>query len=209
MTLRKDVDARDKRGHGAGDDSISPETAAMSQAVSIRPVDKGDAAALGSIHVRAWRETYQHLLPAEILADLSETQRADMWTRILADEHAGKNHVFGAWKDGELIGFVSGGKSRSDVENSDSELYAIYVLQCAQRRQIGRRLFRTLTSQLFASGHRRMFLWVLQGNSSSGFYERLGGHRGPPQETTIGGRQFTEWSYVFELNESQTECVSD
>ncbi len=54
-----------------------------------------------------------------------------------------------------------------------------------------------------------MFLWVLQGNSSSGFYERLGGHRGPPQETTIGGRQFTEWSYVFELNESQTECVSD
>ena len=168
--------------------------------ISIRPVDRCDAAAVAKVHVRAWRETYQHLLPAEELANLSESQRTEMWTKVLAEENAGKVHVFGAWIDGELVGFVCGGKPRSAIENADGELQAIYVLQAAQRQQVGRRLFLALTSRLFSYGYRRMFLWVLQGNPSAVFYERMGGRPGPSQETTIGSRRCTELSYVFQLS---------
>ncbi len=176
----------------------------MNQAkISIRPAAEGDAAAVAKVHVQAWRETYHGLLPAEELANLSESGRAAMWTKILAQQNTAENHVFGAWMDDRLTGFINGGMARSEIENADSELYAIYVLQAVQRQQVGRRLFRTLTSRLFTGGHRRMFLWVLEGNPSAGFYERMGGRRGPSQETTIGGRRLTELSYIFELSEFQ------
>jgi GNAT superfamily N-acetyltransferase len=175
----------------------------MNQArISIQPAEKGDAAAIARIHVRAWRETYQHLLPAELLASLSESQRTDMWTRILGGKNADKGHVLGAWMDGELAGFVCGGRPRGAVENADSELQAIYVLQAAQKQHVGRELFLALTSRLVTDGCRRMFLWVLKGNPAAGFYERMGGRPGPAQETNIGGRQYTELSYVFELDET-------
>src|SRR5262249_30685361 len=150
--------------------------------VSIRPADRDDALAIAKVHVQSWRETYRGLVPAEVLANLSEAEPASLWATILAAQDSGEAFVFGAWIDGELVGFVSGGKPRRDIESADSELYAIYVLQSAQGRQVGRRLFQTLTSRIFKNGCRRMFLWVLLGNPSAGFYERLGGRSGPQQE---------------------------
>jgi ribosomal protein S18 acetylase RimI-like enzyme len=176
--------------------------------VSIRPASEGDARAIAKVHVQSWRETYQGLVPAEVLANLSEAERTDIWATIIGAQNSGESFVFGAWMDGELVGFADGGKPRGDIESADSELYAIYVLQCAQGQQVGRRLFQALTSRLFKGGCRRMFLWVLQGNPSAGFYERLGGRSGPLRDITIGGRQFAERSYVFELNECQDENIT-
>ena len=77
--------------------------------------------------------------------------------------------------EGEIVGFVSGGEQQEAVEGYDGELYAIYLLQSAQGKGVGRKLMECLANELHAMGYTSMVLWMLAGNDTGGFYECMGG----------------------------------
>ena len=161
---------------------------------SIRPARLRDVDAIARVHVDSWRSTYRGLVPESYLASLDVADRARMWADILArrdsivlvaeDRHDG------------IVGFASGGASRWAGMPFDAELYAIYLLDAAQRQGVGERLFDALVERLVGAGFRSMVLWVLAKNAPAcRFYERMGGVPAGTREEELGGTFLAERAY--------------
>jgi len=159
----------------------------------IRPATLEDATAIARVHVASWQSTYRGMLPDEFLASLSETGYAERWKRVIGD---GSSKVYVAEDGGEVVGFASGGRERAGETGYTGELYAIYVIDAAQRRGFGRELVRATVAGLRELGLDDMIIWVLRDNQPArSFYERLGGVYVRGQPITIGSVTLEEVSY--------------
>jgi L-amino acid N-acyltransferase YncA len=151
--------------------------------VSVRAATEQDAGAISHVHVESWRTTYAGIVPDAYLAGLDETKGMLQWREWLTRDI----QVFVAEVDGEVVGFVSGGSMREPLQDYDAELFAIYLLKQAQRRGVGTALLKALAESLNTKGFKSMAAWVLEGNSSSHFYERSGAVRLLSKEIEVGG----------------------
>ena len=159
----------------------------------IRPATLNDAPAIASVHVASWRSTYRGLLPDDFLLSLSESGYAERWKRVIADR---TSKVYVAEERGDVVGFSSGGRERAGEKGYEGELYAIYVLDSAQRRGLGRELVRATVAGLRELGLSDMIIWVLRDNQPArAFCERLGGIYVRAQPITIGLTTLEEVSY--------------
>ena len=159
----------------------------------IRPATLLDAADIARVHVASWRTTYGGLLPEEFLDSLSETGYTDRWRRTLEQR---ETRIYVAEESSELVGFASGGRERAGESGYDGELYAIYVVDGAQRRGVGTELVRAVVGGLRELGLDDMIIWVLRDNRAArAFYERLGGTFVRAQPITFGAATVEEVSY--------------
>ena len=140
----------------------------------IRRATAGDAAALGRVHVQAWRESYPGIVPQAVLDAQDEAARAAMWQRVIA---AGEDVWLARDAEGALLGFANAGPQREpELLPFPGEIYAIYLLQAAKGRGLGRALMAAAAHGLLARGIGAASLWVLDGNAAAqGFYAALGG----------------------------------
>ena len=147
----------------------------------IRRAQLEDAEAIAAVHVAAWQESYTGLVPAEMLASPSLTERVDRWRRILGEpDPAVATVAFAACAPGGVVvGFSSCGQQRSAElarAGFGGEFQAIYVLRAAQRRGVGRALMGAMAQNLVDRGLQGSALWVLTGNQPAlDFYGMLGG----------------------------------
>jgi ribosomal protein S18 acetylase RimI-like enzyme len=117
----------------------------------------------------------------------------ERWLRSLGDE---ATRVYVAEDGHEVVAFASGGPERAGEAGYAGELYAIYVLEKAQRQGHGKSLVRAVTGGLREMGLSDMIVWVLRDNAPArGFYERLGGVYVRTQPITIGSATLQEVSY--------------
>jgi GNAT superfamily N-acetyltransferase len=132
-----------------------------------------DAAAIGRVHVQAWRESYAGIVPAARLAALDPAERAGVWSGSIA---AGR-HVRVAEEDGGgIVGFSLCGEQREPALGCDGEFWAIYVLRRAQGQGLGRALMAGMARTLLDEGKRSASLWAMTANArATGFYAHLGG----------------------------------
>ncbi len=159
----------------------------------VRAADIDDAGPIAKVHVATWRTAYRGLLPDEFLASLTEANYEERWRRTM---HDGTSRVYVAEQDARVVGFASGGRERAGEVGYDGELYALYVLETAQRRGHGRRLVRAVVNGLREMGLVDMIVWVLRDNPTARkFYERLGGVYIRSQPITIGSASLEEVSY--------------
>jgi ribosomal protein S18 acetylase RimI-like enzyme len=173
--------------------------------IDIRPAALGDADALASVHVRAWRTAYRDILPDVFLEGLSVESRIDRWRERLANPAAGE-YTFVAEvhaEDGlrEIVGFAGGGPERdgflgSDGVRYDGEVYAIYLLAEWRGRGIGHQLMTPAARSLIDSGFGSIIIWVLHDNvNARHFYEALEGALIGEKPITIGQTQLSEVAY--------------
>jgi GNAT superfamily N-acetyltransferase len=94
-----------------------------------------------------------------------------------------------------VIGFATCGLQRTALEGYRGEFYAIYLVDHAQGRGIGRRLMAAMASELIDAGMNTACVWVLRENPARWFYERLGGVRVAEQAVTFAGARLTEHAY--------------
>jgi len=162
----------------------------------IRPADVDDAAAIARVHVASWRSTYRALLPADFLESLTEAGYTDRWQRFIS-ERSSRVYVVQEGDDrADVFGFASGGRERAGETGYTGELYAIYLLESAQRRGYGRELVRAVVGGLREMGLEDMIIWVLRDNRPArDFYERLGGVYVRTQPITFGSVTLEEVSY--------------
>ena len=153
-----------------------------------------DAPAIARIHIDTWRSTYRGIVPDEYLSNLSYERRQQVWESALRDPKT--QSVFVAEDDTNgIVGFAASGQARGMGETFDGELYAIYVLQSAQGKGIGRSLVLSAARDLKAHGFRSMLVWVLEGNPYKRFYERLGGELVAARGIEIGGKSLKELGF--------------
>jgi GNAT superfamily N-acetyltransferase len=133
------------------------------------------------------------LLADKFLVALSEGGYTERWERVIRD---GASLVFVAEDAGDVVGFASGGRERAGETGYAGELYAIYLLESAQRRGLGRELFRAVVEGLRGMELADLIVWVLRDNQPARqFYERLGGGYVRSQPITIGPSTLEEVSY--------------
>lgn len=164
--------------------------------MAVRIAVPNDAPEIARVHVSSWRSTYSGLLPDDFLASLSEMGYSERWRRLIAD---GTSRVYVVEHEGEVVGFASGGRERAGETGYEGELYAIYVLDRAQRHGFGRELVRATVAGLRELRLGDMIIWVLRDNSTArAFYERLGGVYVRTQPITIGTATLEEVSYGWQ-----------
>jgi L-amino acid N-acyltransferase YncA len=159
--------------------------------ISIRPATEHDVVAISHVHVQSWRTTYAGIVPEEYLANLNEAERVFLWREWLTRDI----RVYVADLDGEIVGFISGGAIREPVQTYDAELYAIYLLEQAQRQGIGTALLQKLAESLLSKGFTSMIVWVLEKNPSRHFYVRSSAQIITTKDIQIGGVMLSEVSY--------------
>lgn len=155
----------------------------------IRKATFEDAAAIARIHVGTWRVAYAGIVPNDCLARLSEEKRTQSWQQQLTD---GRTIIWVAEKDGQVIGWVSGGASKDEDAHGNSEVYAIYVSSRHWDCGVGRELMAKMESSL--PDGQSTTLWVLRDNQRAiRFYEKMGYRPdGTQKEIQLGGKDFFE-----------------
>lgn len=164
----------------------------------VRRARPGDAAAIGAVHVAAWRSAYPGILPDAYLSGLSVTRQAAYYDRALVRNGL----VYVAEDASRIVGFATAGHGRwTDGLGrcpGDGEIETLYVLDDWRDRGLGRALLRAAASGLAEIGCRTVFLWVLRDNPSRWFYERLGGRRVAEATISVGGRPLVQTAVAWD-----------
>lgn len=84
--------------------------------MNIRKATMEDAKAIATVHVESWKTTYQGIVPAEYLAQLSVSEKEQLWQRGLNQP---KHSIFVVEEDGKVCGFISGEKPRHTWKRSE------------------------------------------------------------------------------------------
>ena len=158
-----------------------------------------DARTMAEVHVASWKSTYLGIFPEALLKGLSVENRECSWRDSLTT-HAPPSvtTLVGCDARGKVVAFVTGGKERTGQLGCDAEIYAVYLLQEAQRKGLGTLLVRHFVHELDARGFGSMAVWVLALNPSRRFYECLGGNVIGQQQIERGGQPFIEVAYGWQ-----------
>jgi ribosomal protein S18 acetylase RimI-like enzyme len=184
--------------------------------ICVRRAKPGDAAAIGAVHVAAWRNAYAGVLPDDYLAGLSPVRHAVGYEQAIADRRHG-HAMFVAVASGAdappgrpvdaagaaVVGFASGGRARrpglcGEAPTGSGEVETLYLLDDYRDRGLGRRLMRAMAAHLAAVGCRSVVLWVLRDNQARWFYQRLGGRAAARESIRFAGRQVEQVAYLWD-----------
>jgi ribosomal protein S18 acetylase RimI-like enzyme len=149
-------------------------------ALTIRPATPSDADGIAHLHVTSWRETYEGMLPKEMLASMDVGSRRSIWTSVLSNASpTSANTALILEGNHQAVGFCAFGDQRSlelEAAGYDGEIGAIYILAAAQGFGGGQLLMNRAASLLSERGKKSVSVWVLSENQKARrFYERLGG----------------------------------
>lgn len=166
--------------------------------MKIREACIEDAERIAVIHVESWKTSYKDIISESYLSSLSIEKRTKNWLWTFENQKAHEKIFVAEDREGKIIGFSNGGRSRSDEFKHVGELYAIYLLKDYQRLEIGKMLFNAVIESLKNNGNSSMMLWVLKDNPSLTFYKLQGGQTLGQKTVTIGGDNLTELAIGWE-----------
>lgn len=127
---------------------------------SVRPACPADAAAIGAVQARCWRQAYADLAPGEALAHLDGALLADRWRSAIADPPSDRHTVLVACAGSAVVGFAAHAPSADrDATPTDAELVALEVDPAHQRAGHASRLLTACVDTLRASGATTVRVW--------------------------------------------------
>lgn len=166
----------------------------------IRAAISTDSRSIAEIHVMSWQRTYVGQIPAEVLHNLSVSDREAGWSKTLATDH---DNIVIAEEGGETRGFVHFGTVRDahTASTQTGEVYSLYLHPESQGRGLGRDLWSHAINTLRARGYADVVVCVLETNQvARRFYERCGCVlNGAPQEVTMGGTALVQVPYILRM----------
>ena len=165
--------------------------------MNIREAKLEDAVAIALVHVDSWRTTYSGLLPNEYIEKRSYEKRHNNWKKRLSHNTKAQTNYFIYVAEnsfGEIVGFIDGGLVRGD-STYQGEIYALYILEAYQRKDIGKSLIKAIALRLSQSGLTSMMVWVLAGNPAVQFYQALDGQKVEQKQIKIRGIESTKIAY--------------
>ena len=141
--------------------------------VHIRRAQSGDEETLARIQTESWKAAFAGIVPAELLAQCTNVERAEkMYARLLAERRGngyileldGKAHCI-AWRDA----------AKDDDMPGAAELRCIHSLPDNWRRGYGSRMMERVLTDVKAAGYETIVLWVFARNERAiRFYEAHG-----------------------------------
>src|SRR5205823_13017322 len=168
-----------------------------------RRATKGDAAAIGRVHVETWQSSYAGLLPDTLLVRMSEARQSAWWSQALGDPRQARGIFVADDEEMGVVGFGSCGPVREIPEGLDGieqrvgEVFTLYVESDFQNQGLGRRLLDAMFRQLQADGFDTAVLWMLADNPTRFFYEGMGGEIVGNRREPFAGTDVDEVAYAW------------
>jgi GNAT superfamily N-acetyltransferase len=141
----------------------------------VRPARAGDADSLVSVQVASWRCGYAGIVPASVLASLTDESAQgvwrDRWREAITNPPTSRHRVLVAVSDTpsrEVVGFVSAGPA-TDADRwpgTDGELYELRVAPERLGQGHGSRLLHAAADTLVSDGFRTVSIWALAADSA-------------------------------------------
>jgi GNAT superfamily N-acetyltransferase len=130
--------------------------------VSVRLAWGADADAVGRLQVRAWRESYEGVVPADVLADLPAESFAAQWERSISRPRDARERVLVALERATVRGFVATSPSRdADADPAtDGEIVELVVDPDQRGEGHGSRLVHAAVDTLRADKFERATMWL-------------------------------------------------
>jgi ribosomal protein S18 acetylase RimI-like enzyme len=167
--------------------------------MTIRTARPEDARDIAEVHVVAWQQAYDGLLPREFLASLSVEQRQGMWSDAIA---SGQPSLFVAELENRVVGFSAFGPCRDEGAGPTGlELWALYLSPAHWSTGIGRALWLRSREAMFEKGATSISLWVVDGNARAISFYTAAGFRpeaGSIKQFELGGTRLQEARYVLQ-----------
>ncbi|MGF3057149.1 N-acetyltransferase family protein [Microbacterium sp. YY-01] len=139
----------------------------------IREATVADAHDIAVAHVRSWQQAYRGLVPQHVLDDLDIAAREAQWQKMITDQHRERTLV--AEVDRRVLAWCTFGPARDNNPVASGEVWGLYAHPDAWSHGLGHALLAEAEASLRMGGHRRAYLWMLDGNSRGiDFYERHG-----------------------------------
>jgi RimJ/RimL family protein N-acetyltransferase len=168
----------------------------------VRPAEERDARAIASLHVAGWRAAYPGIVPASVLAALSEESYEQRWRRGLSSPLT-QDRTFVAEEEDRITGVIATGLCRDDDQpEGTAEVFLLYVEPDLLGTGIDRELLRIAELDLADRGYSRAVLWVLRDNvRARRFYEIAAWTlEGKDQDLDMDGEAVNEVRYERDLD---------
>ncbi len=169
--------------------------------MKIRRAKFSDIKDIAYVQVKSWETTYPGLLPDETIKSRTVESRTQKLTEFWPDlETSTKRCVIVAeTEEGNIVGFVVGGRSFDNNLPYEGEVYSIYIIKEYQNKGLGTTLMKETVKFLENLGFKTMIVWVLEGNKQASlFYEKLGGIAKERKMKDIEGKEYLVNGYVWE-----------
>ncbi|WP_433326399.1 N-acetyltransferase family protein [Spirillospora sp. CA-294931] len=138
--------------------------------VGVRPARRADAGAVADIQVRAWRQGYRDLLPADVLAgvtgpDARETWRG-RWLESITAPPSARHRVLAAVSSDLVVGFTAHGPAEDADHDpaTTSEVLTLLVDPMHTRAGHGSRLLAACVDLLREDGVETLVTWVFEAD---------------------------------------------
>ncbi|HEY6931861.1 MAG TPA: GNAT family N-acetyltransferase [Marmoricola sp.] len=130
--------------------------------LSVRVAWADDAAAMAAVQVRAWRRSYDGLLPADVLDGLDEHTIAAGWQQSLVRPPDARNRVLVALERNTVTGFaLTGPAADPDCDPvADGEVTDLTVDPAKRGQGHGSRLMQACVDTLRADRFTRAVTWL-------------------------------------------------
>lgn len=170
----------------------------------IRKAVLSDAGQIARLHVQSWQESYQDMLPQDLLDSFSVEAQIKKWGEIITSQTA---EILIMFKDRQLAGFVNFAPCADEYEDQSlAEIRALYISKQFWRKGFGTQLLAQALSRLGKQGFREVVLWVLVGNRGAMAFYRKNGF--VPEEierkSQAGHYSLAEKRMIFHL--ARAEC---
>ncbi len=165
----------------------------------VRGAMPSDAAAMGALHVAAWRSAYRGVMSDEYLDGLDPNTFGLRWESSLREGTVGST-VLVALREKRIVAMCAVGPFRSRSEDADptGELWMLNADPSAFGTGVAVALHKAALQTLVDQGHRSIALWVVDRNPRARrFYEREGWVAdGVERVDEVGGSPIHELRYV-------------
>lgn len=164
--------------------------------IKIRKAVVADAENIVDITIKTWETTYGNIFKKEVF-DTKRARRANSlnwWTGHLSTDH----DTYVAVVDNEVVGFMNYYKD-SRTHEGYAEISAIYILKEYQKLGIGRKFFEIAFDLTKKCGKNKLMLNVLDDNSATEFYKKMGGKKIGSFGIEMGGDKFQEDVMSFKV----------
>lgn len=138
--------------------------------VGVRPARRADAGAVAEIQVRAWRNGYARLLPADVLDRVTSPQARDAWQerwmQAITDPPSARHRLLVAVSSDLVVGFAAHGPAEDgDLDPATTaELLTLLVDPLHARAGHGSRLLAASVDLLREDGFSTLVSWAFEGD---------------------------------------------
>lgn len=164
--------------------------------MTVRLATPDDAPATARVQVESWLTTYKGIVSDQYLQSLVD-RLPGRQRRHHDNIKAGKSiQIVGCNDAGTVVAWLSAGQARDDqliALGYSAEIYALYLIQRAQRQGLGRAMMCEAFNRLTHQGFTRAYVCVLRDNLPAvAFYRRVGGLLLFEKNLELGGRSHSE-----------------